>query len=445
MLYHNMSRYERALDYYTQSLDEARRHGFREPRGHDPEQHRGSLLRPGQLQGSPGLLPEGLRHRPRGEGLRTQGQHPAQHREVLHPAGETSTWRRSSSGRPWPWRNPRANGSSSPPPGTCWAGSPGAWAIPRRRRSGSARPSPWRRGSKAGGRSSRPSWISAPSSSTGKPRRRPRRSWSGRPGPARRSTPRPCTTPRTSVSRKPTSAEGDHRTALDYFRRFVRYEREILNEDTTRKIKDVQIQYEVERTQREAEIYRLRNIELKEKTESLEEMNRQILTISEIGQRITSSLDMETVVSTLYESLRALHGDGPLRHRPVRRSPRSVSATWPTSRTGRRIPRDPVPLDPKRSFAAWCIRHDSPVFIRDLDAEYRQYLDGEPMFFWAEAGALLPLPAPFDREEGHRGADRPELCQGILYGPAPAVPHRPWLPTWPSPWRTPSSTSGWRS
>ncbi len=191
---------------------------------------------------------------------------------------------------------------------------------------------------------------------------------------------------------------GDHRVALDYFRRFVRYEREILNEDTTRKIKDVQIQYEVERTQREAEIYRLRNIELKEKTESLEEMTRQILTISEIGQRITSSLDMETVVSTLYESLHALMVTdlfGIALYDETTESLRYAAYI----QDGQRIPREPVPLDPKRSFAAWCIRHDSPVFIRDLEAEYRRYLDGEPIIFGPKPGlSFLYLPLSIEKQ-----------------------------------------------
>ncbi len=192
--------------------------------------------------------------------------------------------------------------------------------------------------------------------------------------------------------------KGDFRTALEYFRRFVRYEREILNEDTTRKIKDVQIQYEVERTQREAEIYRLRNIELKEKTESLEEMNRQILTISEVGQRITSSLDMETVVATLYDSLRGLLVTDLFAIALYDKASESLRyAAY--IQDGKRIPREPVALEPKRSFAAWCIRHDRPVFIRDLDSEYKQYLEGEPKFFLGKPGlSFLYLPLSIEKK-----------------------------------------------
>jgi len=168
---------------------------------------------------------------------------------------------------------------------------------------------------------------------------------------------------------------GEHKIALDYFRRFVRYEREIANEDTTRKIKDIQIQFEVERTQREAEIYRLRNIELKEKTERLEEMNRQILTISEIGQRITSSLDMATVTSILYESLHALMAMDIFGIALYDEGSESLHYSV-YIQDGQRIERDPVFLDPKRSFASWCIRQKCPIFIKDVESEYKDYLEG---------------------------------------------------------------------
>lgn len=173
---------------------------------------------------------------------------------------------------------------------------------------------------------------------------------------------------------------GNHKIALDFFRRYIRYEREIQNEDTTRKIKDIQIQFEVERTQREAEIYRLHNIELKEKTERLEEMNQQIMTISEIGQRITSSLDMETVTSTLYERLTSLMPTDVFAIALYDAEAESLHyATYILE--GTCIDRSALPLDPKRSFAHWCIHHNAPVFVKDIDAEYRNYLEGEPLYF----------------------------------------------------------------
>ena len=191
---------------------------------------------------------------------------------------------------------------------------------------------------------------------------------------------------------------GNYKIALDYFRRYARYEREIINEDTTRKIKDVQIQYEVERTQREAEIYRLRNIDLKEKTERLEEMNQQMLTISEIGRWITSSLDLETVVSTLYESL---HGIMTMNVFGLAFYDARTESLHYSSYIvdGQRVEREPVLLDPKRSFASWCIRHMSPVSVKDIESEYKNYLEGEPIYFQGKTGkSFLYLPLSIENK-----------------------------------------------
>ena len=96
---------------------------------------------------------------------------------------------------------------------------------------------------------------------------------------------------------------GDYGKALDYYKRFSRFEHEALNEDASRKIKNITVQYEVEKSSQEAEIYRLKNIELKEKTEELEAANRQILAIADTGRLITASLDLDTIINTLYETL----------------------------------------------------------------------------------------------------------------------------------------------
>ena len=98
---------------------------------------------------------------------------------------------------------------------------------------------------------------------------------------------------------------GDFRLALDYYKRFSRFEHEALNEDASRKIKNITVQYEVEKSRQEAEIYRLKNIELKEKTEELEAANRQILAMADTGRLITASLDLDTIVDTLYATLSA--------------------------------------------------------------------------------------------------------------------------------------------
>jgi len=165
----------------------------------------------------------------------------------------------------------------------------------------------------------------------------------------------------------------DFRTALDYYRRYARYEREVLSEDTTRKIKNITVQYEVEKSRQEAEIYRLRNYELKQKTGELEEANRQILAISELGRRITSSLDFDTIISTLYESLKD-HMDvtvfGIALHDEV-----DDTLEWRVfMEGGKRLHRPIKKLEYGKSFAAWCVQNRKSIFVTDAEKDSQKYV-----------------------------------------------------------------------
>ncbi|MBN1242370.1 MAG: diguanylate cyclase [Spirochaetales bacterium] len=170
---------------------------------------------------------------------------------------------------------------------------------------------------------------------------------------------------------------GDFEAALSHYRRFSRYERQILDEDTTRKIKSVQIRYEVERSQREAEIFRLRNTELKEKTEQLERANREIVTIAEIGRRITASLELHKVVGILHESLAPLLSTEVLGI-AVRESEEDCLEYAYYFDEGKERGGWRIPLESKSSLAAWAFLNRKPVVIDDVIQDWRKYLELKP-------------------------------------------------------------------
>ncbi len=188
---------------------------------------------------------------------------------------------------------------------------------------------------------------------------------------------------------------GDYQAALVYYRSFARYEHEVLSEDASRKIKNITVQYEVDKSRQEAEIYRLKNTELREKTEALEEANRRLLAISDTGKRLTASLDLDTVIDTLYEVLKSLvpfelfalalydEAEGSLDYRAY------ISE-------GQRTHRPRVKLDPKRSLAAACIRLKAPIHVADVDAEAHNYIEGKPLFFKQGAKSAIFHPLLID-------------------------------------------------
>ena len=69
---------------------------------------------------------------------------------------------------------------------------------------------------------------------------------------------------------------GDLAMALRHYRLFHQLREEIFSEEENTKVKNLQIGIEVERSEREAEIHRLRNVELKEKNEELARVLREL-------------------------------------------------------------------------------------------------------------------------------------------------------------------------
>jgi len=188
---------------------------------------------------------------------------------------------------------------------------------------------------------------------------------------------------------------GDFKKALDYYKRFSVFRHETLSEDASRKIKNITVQYEVEKSRQEAEIYRLKNIELKDKTEDLESANRQILAIAETGRLITASLDLDTVINTLYDTLSRyipfdLFGLALYEEEDNSLDYRAYIVK------GKRIQRSRLSPDPKRSYAAICLRDKKSVFVPDTEHRPPNLLIGKPVQYGPPAGSLMFLPLVID-------------------------------------------------
>jgi len=70
--------------------------------------------------------------------------------------------------------------------------------------------------------------------------------------------------------------QGDPAAALTHFQRYHTLEREVFGEEADRRSKGLMIQMEVDRSQREAEIHRLRNVELVQANAALEEAGKRL-------------------------------------------------------------------------------------------------------------------------------------------------------------------------
>ena len=71
-------------------------------------------------------------------------------------------------------------------------------------------------------------------------------------------------------------AQGNFEKALAHYEKFHELDEEVYHQDMDSRIKNMQAVYAAESTQKEAEIYRLRNVELKEKNDHLEQTLQQL-------------------------------------------------------------------------------------------------------------------------------------------------------------------------
>jgi signal transduction histidine kinase len=70
--------------------------------------------------------------------------------------------------------------------------------------------------------------------------------------------------------------QGDLRSALKHLKCYQQIKEEVFSDEAKTRLKNLQIHFEVEKTEKEAEIHRLKNLELKKALDDLEKVNREL-------------------------------------------------------------------------------------------------------------------------------------------------------------------------
>ena len=107
----------------------------------------------------------------------------------------------------------------------------------------------------------------------------------------------------------------------------------------------------------------------------LEQAHRNISVLSEIGRELTATLDMETIMMTVYRHVHHLMDARIFGIGFYNEAGNEVEFPFAMDQ-GIRSKFYSRPLSDPRQFAVWCFQHRREVFINDLDAEFGIYLDG---------------------------------------------------------------------
>ncbi len=84
--------------------------------------------------------------------------------------------------------------------------------------------------------------------------------------------------------------QGNFEKSLAHFETFYQLKEQVQGTDTNLKIRQLQTRFEIENKEKEAEIYRLRNVELKKLNEEIETKNKNILDSINYAQRIQQAI-----------------------------------------------------------------------------------------------------------------------------------------------------------
>ncbi len=182
--------------------------------------------------------------------------------------------------------------------------------------------------------------------------------------------------------------EGDLRGALRDYKRFHDLELSLSMDRITQVFLDGERRFEYERYRQEAELYRLRNVELKGQRERLEGANRRLFAVAELGRLITSSLEMEKVAQTVYSQLSALLPVDAFSLSIVEEERNELDYCFILV-GGIRRDRVVIPLDSRESYAASAYREKEALLFRDLPAKR---LDNDRFAYGLETHSAIFLP-----------------------------------------------------
>jgi diguanylate cyclase (GGDEF)-like protein len=195
---------------------------------------------------------------------------------------------------------------------------------------------------------------------------------------------------------------GQFDKTLCYYKKFHDEERNGTNEVIDNKLKNITLQFKMEQSHQEKEIYRLKNVELKEKTEALEKRTSELMEsynnmkiISEIGQDITSTLNFEKILYLVYKSINNLMLAYTFGIALYDKETGNIEYSL-FIENSKRHPAYCNNISDKNNWAAWCILNKKEIFVNDVEKEYIQYIQDSKFTYGAKMESLIYCPLIFE-------------------------------------------------
>ena len=172
----------------------------------------------------------------------------------------------------------------------------------------------------------------------------------------------------------------DFNLFVHHYKLYNKYKSEVFREEQESKQKYISMQYDMEKLQKETEISRLTNVvlkdkndELEKKKEELEQSYNSISVLSKIGQDITSTLNLDVILNTVYENVNQLMSADVFGIGIYNEAESEIEYRLAIEDGKRYLPYRRS-MENKNQFPVWCIENKKEVFINDAATEYQHYL-----------------------------------------------------------------------
>lgn len=160
--------------------------------------------------------------------------------------------------------------------------------------------------------------------------------------------------------------EMNHEKSLSYYKVYVSARIEYEKEKGNEQLNSINAQIKIDRAEHEKEIYRLKNVELRKKTEEIQKLYNDMKIINNIGQDITSTLDIKKVLYLLYENINKLMDASAFGIILLDKEKEELDTNLMLV-YGEPAPSKRLDLYDNESLAAYCIRKKEAILINNYD------------------------------------------------------------------------------
>lgn len=166
---------------------------------------------------------------------------------------------------------------------------------------------------------------------------------------------------------------GNFKSAFEHFKAFDALNHQMSSEKEDIKIKRIHARFDEEFKRNEAEIDKLRNVELKNKTTELQKTLKNLALIGQIGQRLTSSTDMDEIFEILRSSIYVLMSVDVFGLALYKSEEKKILYKY-FEEKGEPTPLVEIDIHDRMSLASYCVLENEDLYIQSFDEEYQKYL-----------------------------------------------------------------------